>query len=96
MITDYSSVFFDFAYIKKPIIYYHPHDDYHYEKSYFDYETMGFGDVITEENELINKINEYILNNCVMEKKYKENVDKFFKYNDNKNCERVYEWIKNN
>ena len=57
---------------------------------------MGFGDVITEENELINKINEYILNNCVMEKKYKENVDKFFKYNDNKNCERVYEWIKNN
>ena len=46
LVTDYSSVFFDFAYLKKPVIYYHPIDDYHYENSYFDYETMGFGDVV--------------------------------------------------
>ena len=46
LLTDYSSVFFDFAYLKKPVIYYHPENDsYHYEGSYFDYETMGFGDV---------------------------------------------------
>ena len=30
MVTDYSSVYFDFAYLKKPVIYYHPVDDYHY------------------------------------------------------------------
>lgn len=33
LVTDYSSVFFDFAYLKKPVIYYHLNDDYHYEKA---------------------------------------------------------------
>ena len=28
-----------------------------------------------------------------MEDKYKKRVDKFFKYKDNKNCERVYNEI---
>ena len=67
-ITDYSSVAFDFAYIKKPLIYYQ-NDDYHYEKGYFDYETMGFGDIIQTEEELIDKIIEYIENNCQMKNK---------------------------
>jgi len=96
MITDYSSVFFDFAYMKKPVIYYQPNDDYHYEESYFNYETMGFGEVITEEKELVKTIEEYLNNDCIMKDKYKNNVDKFFKYNDDKNCERVYNWIKKN
>ena len=95
MITDYSSVFFDFAYLKKPVIYYQPTDDYHYEKSYFDYETMGFGDVIKTEEDLLSKIKYYLENNCTMEDKYKENVDKFFKYHDHNNCKRVYDWIYN-
>lgn len=95
MITDYSSVAFDFAYIKKPLIYYQ-NDDYHYEKGYFDYETMGFGDIIQTEEELIDKIIEYIENNCQMEEKYQKRVDKFFKYTDKNNSKRVYEWILKN
>jgi len=94
LITDFSSVFFDFAYLKKPVIYYQPSENYHYKTGYFDYETMGFGDVIINEDELIEKIDFYLQNNCIMEDNYKSNVDKFFKYNDNKNCERVYNWIK--
>ena len=94
MITDYSSVFFDFAYLKKPIIYYHESEDYHYKKSYFNYETMGFGEVVKSEDELLNKIEEYVKNNCHMRDKYKQRVDKFFKYHDQNNCKRVYEWIK--
>jgi len=93
LITDYSSVFFDFAYMEKPIIYYHPSDDYHYEGSYFDYETMGFGAVINDENNLKTKIEEYISSDCSMEDKYKKRVEDFFKYIDSKNCERVYNWI---
>ena len=43
VITDYSSIAFDFAYLKKPVIYYHYAQDYHFdiEESYFDYKTMG-------------------------------------------------------
>lgn len=95
MITDYSSVFFDFAYLKKPIIYYQ-FDEYHYDKGYFEFETMGFGDITSQEDELIDKIEEYIENDCQMEDKYKDRVDKFFKFNDKNNSKRVYDWIKLN
>lgn len=96
LITDYSSVFFDFAYMKKPVIYYHPNDNYHYMNSYFDYETMGFGEIIKDENDLVNLIMEYMNNDCNMKKKYIERVENFFKYTDKNNCKRVYNWIKKN
>lgn len=94
LITDYSSVFFDFAYLKKPVIYYQPSDDYHYNEGYFDYETMGFGDVIKNNRILLKKIKHYLENNCEMEMKYKLSVDKFFKYVDNNNSKRVYDYLK--
>ena len=96
LITDYSSVFFDFAYLKKPVIYYHPNDDYHYEKSYFDYNTMGFGDIVKTESDLIDKLDDYIKNDCEMEDEYKKRVDEFFTYTDKNNSKRVYDWIKKN
>lgn len=95
LITDYSSVFYDFAYLKKPIIYYRPVEDYHYDAGYFDFETMGFGDIITTEKELFDKLNDYIGNNCEMEEKYQNRVDSFFKFTDKNNCKRVYDWILN-
>ena len=94
LITDYSSVFFDFAYQKKPVIYYHPSDDYHYRDGYFDYETMGFGEIINNEEALIENITEYMDNDCRMKDKYVERVNSFFKYTDKNNSKRVYEWIK--
>ena len=93
LITDYSSVFFDFAYLKKPIIYFQQNDDYHYDKGYFDFETMGFGDVLTSQEELRNKINYYLTNSCEMEGNYKKRVDNFFRYEDKNNCKRVYQWL---
>lgn len=92
LITDYSSVFFDFAYLKKPIIYYQPLDDYHYSESYFDYETMGFGDVIKDKDNLLEKIGYYLEND--IEDKYINRIDSFFKYHDKNNRKRVYDWIK--
>ena len=97
LITDYSSVFFDFSYLKKPVIYYQYAKDYHFDSDngYFDYNTMGFGDVIKSEDELIDKIINYLEDNCQMEDKYKERVDNFFKYTDKNNCKRCYDWILN-
>ena len=39
--------------MKKTIIYYQYAKDYNFEESYFKYETMGFGEVIGNEQELI-------------------------------------------
>lgn len=97
LVTDYSSVFFDFAYLKKPVIYYQYNIDYHYntENSYFDYETMGFGDIFDDEDDLVDKIIEYIDKDCEMEELYKKRVDNFFKYHDKNNSKRCYDWIYN-
>ena len=94
LITDYSSVSFDFAYNKKPVIYYQYADDYHFQETFFDYETMGFGEVISEEDKLIDVINEYLINNCEMSDEYKKRVDNFFKFKDKNNCKRIYNAIK--
>ena len=96
LITDYSSVFFDFAYIEKPLIYYQYGNDYHFdvESGYFDYETMGFGPVAHTHEELKNDIISYVLNGCEMEDIYKERVNDFFKFRDKNNSKRVYEAIR--
>ena len=95
MVTDYSSVAFDFAYLKKPVIYYQYGGGYHFdvETCYFDDEKDGFGKIIKEEEELVDKIIEYLDNNCEMEDFYKERVDKFYTYTDKNNSKRVYDWI---
>lgn len=96
MITDYLPEFFDFAYLKKPIIYYHEKDDYHYEEGYFKYESIGFGNVIKSKDELINKTIYYMDHDNKLEDKYERRIDEFFKYHDKKNSKRVYEWLLKN
>lgn len=98
LITDYSSVAFDFAYLKKPIIYYQYSDDYNFDlsKSYFDYETMGFGEVIEKEEDLVSLIKQYLSNDCKMKEVYNQRINDFYKYHDKNNCMRVYSWIYDN
>lgn len=98
LITDYSSVEFDFAYLKKPIIYTQFDKDTFYEgqiyeKGYFDYETNGFGPVCYDYETSVGTIIDIIRNNCKIDKKYIDRIDKFYKYNDKENCKRVYEEI---
>ena len=93
--TDYSSIAFDFSYMKKPVIYYQYGNDYNFKEGYFKYKTMGFGEVIENETELIKLTKDYIENNCEMKGIYKDRVDTFYKYNDKNNCRRVYDAILN-
>ena len=95
LITDYSSVAFDFAYLKKPVLYYQYGEDYHFnlDESYFDYHTMGFGEVCKSEDELIDRIEEYIDNDCRMKEKHQQNVEDYFTFTDQNNCSRVHEAI---
>lgn len=94
LITDYSSLSFDFAYIKKPIIYYQYGDDYHFGNNFFVFESMGFGEVIKEEDDLVNLIEDYLNNDCKLKDIYLERSNSFYKFNDKNNCKRVYDAIR--
>ncbi|MCY8379115.1 CDP-glycerol glycerophosphotransferase family protein [Bacillus haynesii] len=92
LITDYSSVMFDFAYEKKPVIYFQ-FEKNHYSPGYFDYYTHGFGSVCKEYEELVQKIIFYLETDCIMEDPYKTKVEEFYAFTDNQNCKRVYKKI---
>ena len=97
LVTDYSSVFFDFAYMEKPCVYYQFEDNdfysKHYQHGYFDFKNSGFGEVAESEEEILPIISEYIDSNCELKEKYRLRIKGFFPLHDNKNCERIYEAI---
>lgn len=97
LITDYSSIHFDVAFLEKPIIYYQFDKDYfmkhHYHKGYFDYDKDGFGKVTKTENDTIDEIEYYIKNNCKIRNEYKSKIEKTFQYLDHNNSKRVFDKI---
>lgn len=96
LITDYSSIAFDFAYMRKPIIYYQfDQEEYfskHYKKGYFDYDRDGFGIVVRKEEEVIRQL--FSINNKATDNKYLERINKFFYISNKDNCKRHYEVLK--
>ncbi len=95
IISDFSSVVFDFAYLKKPVIYYQPDKDYHFDvdNAYFKYDSMGFGPVTNNLGDLKSEIKKIIDNNGEMDAEYVKRVDDFFKYHDRNNCQRVLDAV---
>ena len=97
LITDFSSVYFDFGYMNKPVVYFQFDEstfyDEHYTKGYFDYRRDGFGDVCLKTDETVNSIIKIIDNKFDAEKKYLDRMNTNFVYRDNKNCERIFNCI---
>ena len=101
VLTDFSSAVFDFAYLRKPIIYTHFDKDtfftggHSYVEGYFDYEKDGFGEVTYNLEDTVNLIIDYIKNDCKPKKIYLDRINSSFAYND-KNCsKRVYDLMVN-
>ena len=99
IVTDYSSSIYDFIYMHKPIIY--TQFDYSeffsgkhmYEKGDFDYEKDGFGEVEYTLESTVDRIIEYMENDCQLKSVYRKRIDDCFTFNDRKCCERVYNKI---
>jgi CDP-glycerol glycerophosphotransferase (TagB/SpsB family) len=97
LITDYSSIFFDFAYMKKPLLYYQFDEEEfrkrQYEEGYFSYRKDGFGSVVKNEERLVDAINDCIDKNFTTPPLYSKRADKFFALRDKNNSERIYQAI---
>ena len=96
MITDYSSVAFDFAYMRKPVIYYQFDKDafdVEYGGSYFKHEQDGFGPVVQTKEECLLEVQRYMDGKFDPMGIYRRRCEKIFPKYDDKNCERIYERI---
>ena len=97
LITDYSSVFFDYAYMRKPMVFYQYDEakfrEGHYKKGYFEYKRDGFGFVAETEEELIENLRHILQSGLNPDQIYLDRMNSFFKFNDTDNCKRNFEEI---
>ena len=92
IITDYSSVFFDYANLKRPILFYmYDLEDYqeHIRGFYIGLEELP-GEIVTTEEELIKEIKKYS-QKFEYDEKYKNFNEKYNALDDGKAAERVVE-----
>lgn len=95
MVTDYSGVQFDFAYMRKCLIYYHPDQlPPHYDEGGLIYSTMGFGPICTNHEQIVDELCRAMERGCATEQEYIRRADDFFAYDDHDNCRRIYEAIR--
>jgi CDP-glycerol glycerophosphotransferase (TagB/SpsB family) len=97
LITDYSSVYFDFLLLDRPIIF-SAFDKKEYEERdrgfYFNYNNITPGAKVVNWKELCNKLEETL--QLDKYKKEREKINSLFnRFQDNKNRERVFNYFKN-
>lgn len=98
LITDYSSVYFDFLLLNKPIIFYaYDLDDYLLKerKMYFNYEDITPGKIVKTFSELLEALQEISNNEYNYSQELEELKEKIFKYSDNHSSQRITNFIAN-
>ena len=98
IITDYSSVFFDMAYMKKPIIFFQFDETdfrkYHYEEGWYSYRDSAFGEVCITPSEVNAELQKKVEDGYGISEEYLKEHKKTFTLYDTLNSERIYKAIK--
>ncbi len=97
LITDYSSVLFDFIYMEKPFI------SYQFDRERFlasrehkpiiDIGKDLPGKTVDTHTQLVDTYMQYVCSNFTMEQEYKDKISDYFLYRDTNNCQRVFELL---
>ncbi len=96
LITDYSSISFDFAFIQKPVIFYQFDTQEFLDArggAFIDYDSELFGDVVNNVLHLENKLISYINNDFMMFEEDKTKATRYFDFYDSGNSQRIYDVI---
>ena len=94
-ITDYSGVAIDFLYMNRPILFYQFDKEKYKDEvdSYIDLDKEMFGYVAYNKDEAVNELVKLIECEFKVKQNQEDARNKFFRYNDNNNCERIYNTI---
>ena len=91
LITDYSSVFFDFSYLEKKVIFFHfdnDENDNAVNKRWFSFEKDSIGPIFYDVNTMVRYIDEFgvdSIENC-----FKQKMQEFFPEKKCNNCENTF------
>jgi CDP-glycerol glycerophosphotransferase (TagB/SpsB family) len=101
LLTDFSSVAFEMAYLNRPVVYYQFDRDKVFNgghltrKGYFDYERDGFGPVCLNEASVLASLDAILANNGKPCDEYTMRSMTTFKWRDGRCCERTLDAIEN-
>ncbi|MGE6257440.1 CDP-glycerol glycerophosphotransferase family protein [Heyndrickxia sporothermodurans] len=94
MITDFSSVSFDFSYMNKPVIFYHFDFDTFFKRGILrDPEETFLGSIVHDVSSINSELESYIQNDYKEKEEVSEKKDLIFTYTDHHNCERIFDVI---
>ena len=94
LITDYSSVSFDFNYMSKPVVFYHFDVPLFFKRGILRPISETFlGDICHKENQLVQAIEKYINNGFKEDPKIAEKKGAIFSHIDTNNNQRIYNEI---
>ncbi|WP_347888019.1 CDP-glycerol glycerophosphotransferase family protein [Nitrosomonas europaea] len=98
-LTDYTSVTFDIALLRRPSFYYQFDrtlfygGGHNWRPGYFDYERDGFGPVAFSENELLQQLLAFLENGGEVPALYRERMERAMPLDDELACQRCFDRI---
>ncbi len=101
LITDYTSVAFEFALARRTVFYYQFDREsfyggnHNWREGYFSYERDGFGPVSFNQDELLKQIRGFLENGAHTEPEYLARMEHAMPDVDGHSCERLFEEIMN-
>ncbi|HFU4511920.1 TPA: CDP-glycerol glycerophosphotransferase family protein [Streptococcus suis] len=97
LITDYSSVFFDMAYMKKMSLFYQFDEEKyrgnHYKQGWFNYHASAFGKFAKTETELLDAFENIVAKHFRVEDEFEVEHQRTFPLYDSQNSERIYRYL---
>jgi len=99
MVTDFSSVAFEMAYLRRPVIYYH-YDfvefyagNHNWRQGYYDYSTNGFGPRAYELDQIVEQVELFMDDRRAFTATYLPRMLEALPERDGKACERLFQRI---
>nr|WP_274637823.1 glycosyltransferase [Microbacterium bovistercoris] len=99
LLTDYSSVAFNAAYIDRPVVYFQfdfeaaMHGGHLGREGYFDYRRDGFGPVCITDEQVDTAVAEIAAHGWTPPPAFQERIDRTFPQRDGQSCRRTFEAI---